>query len=151
MRVRHISVLIDTAFEKKIGRNLEAYIDDLVIKNTTQERIVEDIRETFDTLRRINMKLNPLKCSFGETEGRQLPFFKTLKGCLKQKSFVWTSEAETALTIKEVQSLTGKLAALTRFLSKAAERQLPFFKTLKGCWNKKALFGQAKQKPRFKK
>ncbi|XP_071695680.1 uncharacterized protein [Rutidosis leptorrhynchoides] len=41
-------------------------------------------------------------------------------------------------TIKEVQSLTGKLAALTRFLSKAAERQLPFFKTLKGCLKQKS-------------
>ncbi|XP_071718931.1 uncharacterized protein [Rutidosis leptorrhynchoides] len=41
-------------------------------------------------------------------------------------------------TVKEVQSLTGKLAALTRFLSKAAERQLPFFKTLKGCLKQKS-------------
>ncbi|XP_071728862.1 uncharacterized protein [Rutidosis leptorrhynchoides] len=42
--------LIDTAFDKQIGRNLEAYVDDLVIKSTTQERIIDDMRETFDTL-----------------------------------------------------------------------------------------------------
>ncbi|XP_071700676.1 uncharacterized protein [Rutidosis leptorrhynchoides] len=74
--------LIDTAFENQIGRNLEAYMDDLVIKSTMQERIIADMRETFDTLRKINMKLNPLKCSFGETEGKFLGYL--------------TSEAETA-------------------------------------------------------
>ncbi|XP_071728872.1 uncharacterized protein [Rutidosis leptorrhynchoides] len=113
--------LIDTAFEKQIGRNLEAYVDDLVIKSTTQERIVEDIRETFDTLRKINMKLNPLKCI--QANPKKIAAIENM----------------TALrTVKEVQSLTGKLAALTRFLSKAAERQLPFFKTLKGCLKQKS-------------
>ncbi|XP_071739877.1 uncharacterized protein [Rutidosis leptorrhynchoides] len=97
--------LIDTAFEKQIERNLVAYVDDLVIKSTTHERIIQDMRETFDTLRRINMKLNPLK---------------------------------SPKMVKEVQSLTGKLATLTRFLSIAAERQFSFFKTLKGCLKQKS-------------
>ncbi|XP_071687906.1 uncharacterized protein [Rutidosis leptorrhynchoides] len=102
--------LIDTAFEKQIGRNLEAYVDDLVIKITTQERIIGDMRETFDTLCRINMKLNPLKCSFGETEGKILGYLVTEQGCLKQKSFVWTSEAETAF--QEMKKLLKTLPTL---------------------------------------
>ncbi|XP_071728587.1 uncharacterized protein [Rutidosis leptorrhynchoides] len=132
--------LIDTAFEKQIGRNLEAYVDDLVIKSTTQARILNDMRETFDTLHRINMKLNPLKCSFGETEGKFLGYLVTEQGIQANPKKIAAIENMTApKMVKEVQSLTGKFAALTRFLSKAAERQLPFFKTLKGCLKQKKL------------
>ncbi|XP_071712963.1 uncharacterized protein [Rutidosis leptorrhynchoides] len=131
--------LIDTAFDKQIGRNLEAFVDDLVIKSTTQERIIDDMRETFDTLRRINMKLNPLRCSFGETEGKFLGYLVTEQGIQANPKKITAIENMTApRTVKEVQSLTGKLVALTRFLSKAAERQLPFFKTLKGCLKQKS-------------
>ncbi|XP_071695098.1 uncharacterized protein [Rutidosis leptorrhynchoides] len=63
--------------KKPDERNFEAYVDDLVIKSTTQERIIEDMREKFDTLRKINMKLNPLKCSFSETEGKFLGYLVT--------------------------------------------------------------------------
>nr|GEX02030.1 reverse transcriptase domain-containing protein [Tanacetum cinerariifolium] len=57
--------LVDKAFHKQIGRNLEVYVDDLVIKSCTEVEIVRDIEETFKTLREINMKLNPKKCAFG--------------------------------------------------------------------------------------
>jgi hypothetical protein len=61
--------LVDNAFEKQVGRNLEVYVDDLVIKSHTEEELVRDIEETFRTLGRINMKLNPKKCTFGAIEG----------------------------------------------------------------------------------
>ncbi|GKB28815.1 reverse transcriptase domain-containing protein [Tanacetum coccineum] len=57
--------LVDKAFHKQIGRNLEVYVDDLVIKSCTADEIVRDMEETFKTLREINMKLNPKKCTFG--------------------------------------------------------------------------------------
>ncbi|PWA84319.1 retroelement [Artemisia annua] len=66
--------LVDNAFEKQVGRNLEVYVDDLVIKSHTEEEIVRDIEETFSTLRKINMKLNPKKCTFGATEGMFLGY-----------------------------------------------------------------------------
>ncbi|XP_071727339.1 uncharacterized protein [Rutidosis leptorrhynchoides] len=114
--------LIDTTFETQIGRNLEAYVDDLVIKSTMQARILDDMRETFDTLRRINMKLNPSKCSFGETEGKFLGYLVTEQGIQANPKKIAAIENMTApKTVKEVQSLTGKLAALMRLLSKAAE------------------------------
>ncbi|GJX96013.1 reverse transcriptase domain-containing protein [Tanacetum coccineum] len=56
--------LVDKAFYKQIGKNLEVYVDDLVIKSRTEDEIVRDIEETFKTLREINMKLNPKKCTF---------------------------------------------------------------------------------------
>ncbi|GJV81417.1 reverse transcriptase domain-containing protein [Tanacetum coccineum] len=61
--------LVDKAFQRQIGRNLEVYVDDLVIKSRTEEEIIRDITETFKTLRQINMKLNPKKCTFGMQEG----------------------------------------------------------------------------------
>ena len=66
--------LVDNAFEKQVGRNLEVYVDDLVIKSHTEGELVRDIEETFRTLRKINMKLNPKKCTFGATEGMFLGY-----------------------------------------------------------------------------
>ncbi|GJX21166.1 reverse transcriptase domain-containing protein, partial [Tanacetum coccineum] len=57
--------LVDSAFKEQIGVNLEAYVDDMVIKSRTEQDIIKDIEQTFSTLRRINIKLNPKKCSFG--------------------------------------------------------------------------------------
>ncbi|XP_071708575.1 uncharacterized protein [Rutidosis leptorrhynchoides] len=95
--------VVDLAFKDQIGRNLEAYVDDLVIKSNTEVQLLANILETFNSLRKINMKLNPTKCSFGKEEELR----------------------------KEVQSLRGKLAALTRFLSNATELSLPFFQIQK--------------------
>ncbi|GJX79868.1 reverse transcriptase domain-containing protein [Tanacetum coccineum] len=63
--------LVDIAFHKQIGRNLEVYVDDLVIKSRTEDEIVRDVEETFKTLREINMKLNLKKCTFAVEEGRR--------------------------------------------------------------------------------
>nr|GEV45228.1 retrovirus-related Pol polyprotein from transposon opus [Tanacetum cinerariifolium] len=60
--------LVDKAFQKQISRNLEVYVDDLVIKSRTEKEMIRDIEETFKTLREINIKLNPKKCAFGMRE-----------------------------------------------------------------------------------
>nr|GEU60075.1 reverse transcriptase domain-containing protein [Tanacetum cinerariifolium] len=62
--------LVDTAFQSHIRRNLEAYVDDMVIKSNDEKVLIEDITKTFDNLRRIKMKLNLKKCSFGVKEGK---------------------------------------------------------------------------------
>ncbi|GJR00631.1 reverse transcriptase domain-containing protein [Tanacetum coccineum] len=129
--------LVDRAFKKQIGRNLEVYVDDLVIKSRTEGEIIRDIAETFKTLRQINMKLNPKKCTFGMQEGMFLGYKVNADG-LK----VCPDKADAVLSLpyprclKDVQKLNGKLAILNRFLSKSAEKSLPFFKTLKKCTKK---------------
>ncbi|GJU67621.1 reverse transcriptase domain-containing protein [Tanacetum coccineum] len=72
--------MTDKAFQKQIGRNLEVYVDDLVIKSHTEEEIIRDITETFKTLRQINMKLNPKKCTFGMQEGMFLGYKVSTNG-----------------------------------------------------------------------
>ncbi|GJR02795.1 reverse transcriptase domain-containing protein [Tanacetum coccineum] len=72
--------LVDTAFQSQIGRNLEVYVNDMVIKSNDEKMLLADVAETFDNLRRINMKLNPKKCSFGVEEGKFLGYMVTSKG-----------------------------------------------------------------------
>ncbi|GKB01377.1 reverse transcriptase domain-containing protein [Tanacetum coccineum] len=69
--------LVDKAFQKQISRKLEVYVDDLVIKSRTEHEIIRDIDKTFKTLKEINMKLNPKKCTFGieEVKGQILSDF----------------------------------------------------------------------------
>ncbi|GKF61247.1 reverse transcriptase domain-containing protein, partial [Tanacetum coccineum] len=71
---RTLAPLVDKAFDRQIGQNLEIYVDDLVIKSHTETELLQDIEETFRTLRKINMKLNPKKCMFGAAEGMFLGY-----------------------------------------------------------------------------
>ncbi|GKE82195.1 reverse transcriptase domain-containing protein, partial [Tanacetum coccineum] len=71
--------LVNFVFKDQIGINLEAYVDDMVIKIQIEQYIIKDMEETFSTLRKINMKLNPKKCSFG-MEGKFLGYIATSEG-----------------------------------------------------------------------
>nr|GEY11955.1 reverse transcriptase domain-containing protein [Tanacetum cinerariifolium] len=95
------------------------------------------MEETFKTLREINMKLNPKKCAFGMREGTFMGYKVNtdgLKVCLDKVEAVLNLPCLKCL--KDVQRLNEKLASLNRFLSKSAEKSLPFFKTLKKCTKK---------------
>ena len=61
--------LMDKIFAEQIGRNIEDYIDDMVIKSSNEETLLKDVEETFQVLIKSQMKLNPLKCTFGVKEG----------------------------------------------------------------------------------
>nr|GEX46484.1 reverse transcriptase domain-containing protein [Tanacetum cinerariifolium] len=126
--------LVDMAFQKQIGRNLEVYVDDLVIKSRTEKEVIKDAEETFKTLRKINMKLNPKKCAFGMREGTFLGYkvdADRLRGSPDKVKAVLNLPSPKCL--KDVQKLNEKLASLNRFLSKSPKKSLPFFKTLKKC------------------
>ncbi|GJZ77917.1 reverse transcriptase domain-containing protein [Tanacetum coccineum] len=129
--------LVDKKFHGQIGRNLEVYVDDLVIKSRTEDEIVRDIKETFKTLRKINMELNPKKCTFGVEEGMFLGYQVNTKGiriCPDKVDDVLSLQSPKCL--KDVHKLNGKLASLNRFLAKSSEKSLLFFKTLKKCTKK---------------
>ncbi|GKF00543.1 reverse transcriptase domain-containing protein [Tanacetum coccineum] len=132
--------LVDKVFSHQIGRNLKAYVDDMVIKSTSEEEMLRDIQETFERFRSINMKLNPKKCSFNVKEGPFLGNLITKHGIKANPSKVKAViNLDQPRTLKDIQSLNGKLAALSRFLSKGAERSLAFFKVLKECKDKKSI------------
>ncbi|GKA58105.1 reverse transcriptase domain-containing protein [Tanacetum coccineum] len=72
--------LVDKDFDSQVGRNIEVYVDDLVIKSHTEAEMLRDINETFRTLSKINMKLNPKKCTFGAVEGMFLGYMISPEG-----------------------------------------------------------------------
>ncbi|GKA02821.1 putative reverse transcriptase domain-containing protein [Tanacetum coccineum] len=124
--------LVDSTFQSQIGRNLEAYVDDMMIKSRNEKILLADIAKIFDNLKKINMKLNSKKCSFGVKEGKFLGYMVTSEGIrANPRKTKALADLQSSRTLKEMQSLSGKLAALNRFLAKSVERSLPFFNTLK--------------------
>ena len=63
--------LVNQMFSKQIGRNVEVYVDDMLIKSKKEEDHLEDLKETFNTLRQYSMKLNPSKCAFRVSSGKK--------------------------------------------------------------------------------
>jgi hypothetical protein len=120
-------------FKPQIGRNIQAYVDDLIVKSANRASHVSDLAETFANMRRAGLKLNPKKCVFGVTKGKNL-------GCLISAKRIEANpdkirairEMEEPKTKKDIQKLNDRVAALNRFISRSAERSLPFFKALKG-------------------
>ncbi|KAL0445029.1 UNVERIFIED_CONTAM: hypothetical protein Slati_2225600 [Sesamum latifolium] len=94
---------VDKIFRPQIGRNVEVYVDGMLVKSKKAEDHIADLEETFAVLRKYRLKLNPAKCAFGVQGGHFLGFMR----------------------------LTGRIAALSRFISKSAEKSLPFFKILR--------------------
>ena len=93
---------------------------------------MNDLQETFDTLRAYNMKLNPNKCVLGVIAGKFLGFRVSQRGIkVNPKKIRAIMELAPPKIVKEVQSLNGKIATLNRFISRATDKCLPFFCTLK--------------------
>ena len=124
--------LVNHMFCPQIGRNVEVYVDDMLVKSLDEGKHLDDLQETFDTLRRYNMKLNPSKCTFGVAIGKFLGFMVSHRGIEANLEKIKTIlDMKSPQNIKEVQSLTGRVAALNRFVSKVIDKCLPFFKVLK--------------------
>ena len=107
-------------------------MDDMLVKSIREDDYLNDLQETFDTLRSYNMKLNPSKCVFGVTVGKFLGFMVSQRGIeVNLDKIRVILEMTLSTNIKEVKSLNGKVAALNRFVSRATNKCLPFFRTLK--------------------
>ena len=72
--------LMNKMFAQQIGRNVEVYVDDMLVKSLREDEHLSDLQETFNTLRTYNMKLNPSKCVFGVTAGKFLGFMVSQRG-----------------------------------------------------------------------
>ena len=119
-------------FRPQIGWNVEVYVDDMLVKSQDEESHLDDLQETFDTLRQYNMKLNPSKCAFGVSSGKFLGFMVSHRGIEANPDKIQALlDMKSPQNIKEVQSLTGRVAALNRFISKAIDKCLPFFRILR--------------------
>jgi hypothetical protein len=116
----------------QLHQNVGAYVDDVVIKTRDSDDLITDLEETFSSLRRFWWKLNPTKCVFRVPLGKLLGFIISNQGIeANPVKILAITDMEAPSTIKDVQKLTGCMAALNRFISRFGERGLPFFKLLK--------------------
>ena len=72
--------LMNKMFAQQIRRNVQVYMDNMLVKSRREEDHLEYLRETFDTLRSYNLKLNLGKCTFGVTAGKFLGFMVSQRG-----------------------------------------------------------------------
>jgi hypothetical protein len=127
------SRLTKTVLESQVGRNIFTYVDDIVVASKNKEDHLADLAETFANMRDARLRLNPEKCVFGVRQGKILGYLVSHRGIeanpTKIQAIINMTPPQSA---RDVQRLTGRLAALNRFISKSAERSLPFLKTLRG-------------------
>ena len=124
--------LMNKMFMHQIGRNAQVYVKDMLVKSLHEEDYLGNLLETFDTLRLYNMKLNSGKCTFEVTAGKFLGFMISQRGIeVNPEKVRAIIELELSRTVKEVQSLNGKIATLNRFILKAMNKCLPFFCTMR--------------------
>ena len=107
-------------------------MDDIVVKSRKEETLIDDLKETFDNLRVYKMMLNPAKCVFGVPAGKLLGFLVSNRGIEANPEKI---KAITSLTkpkcINDVQRLAGRIAALSRFISRLGEKAIPLYQMLK--------------------
>jgi hypothetical protein len=124
--------LMCKALGAQMGRNAKAYVNDIVVKTRESHTFIEDLEETFANLRKVNIKLNPAKCAFGVLSGKLLGFLVSHRGIEANPDKVKAIEEMRPLrNLKEMQCLTGCMAALGRFIVRSREKALPFFKLMK--------------------
>ena len=124
--------LMEKIFADRIGRIVEVYVDDMMAKTPTTGDHCRDLEEIFAQLRTRNMQLNLDKCAFGVKTGKFLGFMITKRGIEANLDKCWAiidMRSPSTIKKKKIQSLVGKVTALSHFMFKAAVA--PFFEYIK--------------------
>ena len=115
-------------FEPQLGKNVEIYIDDMVVKSKLVSEHIMDLTSIFEILREHKLHLNVSKCSFGVGLGKFLGYMVTHRGIeVNPDQIKAINNLQPPRNPKEVQKLTGMMAALNRFISRSVDRCRPFF------------------------
>jgi len=126
-------LLMDKKFHELLGKTMEVYVNDMVVKSVKVDQHAVDLEAVFSRVRRHEMRLNPEKCFFGIAGGKFLTFMITQRGIEANPD---KCEAILGMRspscLREVQQLNGKLVVLSCFLPKLAEKAKSLFKLLKG-------------------
>ena len=123
--------LMDRVFEPLLGKSVEVYVDDIVVKSPDPVQHASDLADVFKAIRAYNLRLNPEKCTFGVNGGKFLGFMLTQRGIeANPEKCQAIINMRSPVTVKEVQRLVGRLTAISRFLPKLAEKTGPMIKLL---------------------
>ncbi|XP_068476865.1 uncharacterized protein [Phaseolus vulgaris] len=124
--------LMDKVLAPMLRRNVQAYVDDMVVTSLEKNKHVADLEELFITIARYKVKLNPEKCVFGVEAGKFLGFLLSKRGIeANPEKCAAILVMRSPATVKEVQQLTGRMTALSRFVSASGEKSHPYFQCLK--------------------
>src|SRR3954451_11809710 len=124
--------MMQACLMEQIGRNVQVYVDDIVIKTYKAATLLDDLRETFAALNKYRIKLNPKKYAFGVPAGKLLGYMVSARGIEANHEKVQAiAKMQEPTHIKGVQQLTGRLATLRPFISRLGERTLPFYQLLR--------------------
>ena len=120
--------MVTKMFESQLGKNVDVYIDDMVVKSKLVSEHLADLSNIFEILRRHKLCLNASKCSFGVRLGKFLGYMVTYRGIeVNPDQIRAINSLQPPRNPKEAQKLTGMMAALNRFISRSAERCRSFF------------------------
>ena len=115
-------------FKSQLGKNIEIYIDDMVVKSKMVSEHVRNLQAIFEIFRKYKLWLNASKCSFGVGSGKFLGYMVTHRGIEVNPNQIKTiNNLGSPRNPKEVQKLTEMATALNRFISRSADRCRPFF------------------------
>lgn len=110
--------MMNKMFTPKIGRNIEVYVDDMIVKSRFAQTHLADLIKTFRTLQEFDMHLNPAKCAFGVSSRKFIGFIIHMRGIdANLEKIQAIIDMQPPRSVKETQCLTGRLTALARFLS----------------------------------
>ena len=124
--------MITKMFARQLGKTVEVYIDDIMVKSIFAEDHLRDLWAMFNVLRLHHLKLNASKYAFGVGSGKFLGFMVTQRGIEANPNQITAIlNLKPPKTVREVQRLTGMVAALNRFISRSAEKCYPFFNLIK--------------------
>jgi ribonuclease HI len=119
-------------FGEHIGRTVEAYVDDIVVKTRKASNLLSDLKVTFRCLKAKSVKLNPEKCVFGVPRGMLLGFIVSKRGIeANPEKIAAITNMGPIKDLKGVQRVMGCLAALSRFISCLGEKGLPLYRLLR--------------------
>ena len=115
-------------FESQLGKNIEIYIDDMVVKSKMVSEHLGNLRAIFEILRKCKLGLNASKCSFSVGLAKFLGYMVTHRGIeVNPDPIKAINNLQSPRNPKEMQKLTGMAATLNRFISRSADRCRPFF------------------------
>ena len=115
-----------------IGKTREVYVDDILVKSLDKADHLQHLKEAFEVLRTHKMMLNPAKCAFGVGSGKFLGLMVSKRGIEANPEKIRAIERmRPPSKLRDVQCVTGCMAALSRFISRLGEKALPLFKLLK--------------------
>ena len=124
--------LMDRVLAPMIGRNVQAYVDDMVVTSQVKDQHVADLEELFTTIAKYRLKLNLEYCVFRVEAGKFLGFLLTECGIeTNPEKCAAIIAMRSLMSVKEVQQLTGRMVALFRFVSAGADKGHPYFQCLK--------------------